>query len=65
MLPPKTPTPKKQMYALRLDPDLAALLKQFKELHGVPESEQIRRALRLWFEHHGMLKPKPKSATRR
>ena len=49
------------MYSLRLDPDLASLLKALKERDGIPESEQIRRALRLWFESKGMLKPKPKS----
>jgi hypothetical protein len=46
------------MYSLRLDPDLAALLKDIKTRDGIPESEQIRRALRLWFEQKGVLKPK-------
>ncbi len=54
------------MYSLRLDPELAGLLKALKERDGIPESEQIRRALRLWFESKGMLKPKakPKGAPR-
>lgn len=65
VLPTKTPTPAKKMYALRLDPELAGLLKALKERDGIPESEQIRRALRLWFEQHGMLKRKPPSKARR
>jgi len=56
-----TTKPKKSMYSLRLDPELAGLLKTLKERDGIPESEQIRRALRMWFESKGMLKPKAKS----
>ena len=51
----------KKMYALRLDQDLAALLKLVKERDGIPESEQIRRALKAWFKQKGVLKPKRKS----
>ena len=46
------------MYSLRLDPELAALLKLVKERDGIPESEQIRRGLMLWFQQKGVLKPK-------
>ena len=49
------------MYSLRLHPELAGLLKALKERDGIPEAEQIRRSLRLWFESKGMLKPKAKS----
>ena len=49
------------MYSLQLDPDLDRLLKALKERDGIPESEQIRRALRLWFESKGMMKPNAKS----
>jgi hypothetical protein len=52
--------PTKQMYSLRLDPDLAQLLKVVKERDGIPESEQIRRALVLWFEQKGVRKQKHK-----
>ena len=52
---------KKIMYSLRLDPEQARLLKLVKERDGVPESEQIRRALAIWFEQKGALKPKRKS----
>jgi hypothetical protein len=55
--------PTKQMYSLRLDSDLADLLKVVKERDGIPESEQIRRALRRWFEQKDVLKLKRKSRT--
>jgi hypothetical protein len=48
------------MYSLRLDPADARLLKQIKARDGIPESEQIRRALSLWFEQKGVAKPKRK-----
>jgi hypothetical protein len=48
------------MYSVRLDPELARLLKVVKERDGVPESEQIRRALVIWFEQKGVSKPKRK-----
>ena len=35
-------------------PDLAAGLKTIKERDGVPESEQIRRGIRLWLESKGI-----------
>ena len=52
--------PKKIMYSLRLDPQHARLLKAIKARDGIPESEQIRRALLTWFEQKGVLKPKRK-----
>ena len=51
----------KVMYSLRLDTHLARLLKVVKARDGIPESEQIRRGLLLWFEQKGALKPRPKS----
>jgi hypothetical protein len=48
------------MYSLRLDPEQARLLKAIKARDGVPESEQIRRALAIWFEQKGVVKPKRK-----
>lgn len=53
--------PKKVMYSLRLEPEQARLLKAIKARDGVPESEQIRRGLALWFEQKGMVKPKRKA----
>ena len=52
--------PNKVMYSLRLDPEHARMLKEVKARDGVPESEQIRRALMLWFEQKGVLKAKRK-----
>ena len=45
------------MYSLRLDPEHSRLLKQIKAREGIPESEQIRRGLLLWFAQKGVLKP--------
>ena len=50
--------PNKVMYSLRLDPAHARLLKQIKARDGIPESEQIRRGLLLWFAQKGVLKKK-------
>jgi hypothetical protein len=50
--------PKKIMYSLRLEPEQARLLKAIKARDGIPESEQIRRALMIWFVQKGMVKPK-------
>ena len=52
--------PNKIMYSLRLEPDQARLLKAIKARDGIPESEQIRRALMMWFKQKGVLKPKRK-----
>jgi hypothetical protein len=51
----------KKLYAVRLDAELLRLLKIVKARDGVPESEQIRRALARWFEEKGVLKSKRKS----
>lgn len=48
------------MISLRLDPEQARLLKAIKARDGIPESEQIRRALATWFEQKGVVKPKKK-----
>lgn len=48
-------TPKK-LYTFAIDPDLADALKRVKERDGVGESEQIRRALRNWFERKGVIR---------
>jgi hypothetical protein len=50
--------PNKIMISLRLDAEQARLLKVVKARDGVPESEQIRRALAIWFEQKGVMKPK-------
>ena len=57
-------TPKK-LYTFAIDPDLAEALKLVKAKEGVPESEQIRRALRTWFKRKGVLKAERKRAVTR
>jgi hypothetical protein len=47
--------------SLRLDATQARLLQEIKERDGIPQSEQIRRALELWFKQKGVLKPKQKA----
>ncbi len=39
-----------------IDADLDAGLKSVKVREGIPESEQIRRALRDWLERKGVLR---------
>ena len=46
----------------RIDPDLAAGLKDVKERDGIPEGEQIRRAVRAWLETKGVIKTDRKRA---
>lgn len=48
-----------------IDLDLSEALKTVKERDGVPEAEQIRRAVREWFEKRGMLKAERKRAATR
>ena len=57
----KRRTPDKVMYSIRMDPALKRLLEQVKARDGIPESEQIRRALGLWFAEKGVT-PKQKRA---
>ena len=57
----KTLPENKVMYSLRLDPEQARLLKVIKARDGIPESEQIRRALVVWFEQKGVMKAKRKA----
>ena len=42
------------MHSFYLDPELAAGLKEIKQQRGVPESEQVRRAIRAWLEAEGV-----------
>jgi hypothetical protein len=50
----------KIMRSLRLDAEQDRLLKDIKARDGIPESEQIRRGLMLWFAQKGAVKPKRK-----
>jgi hypothetical protein len=42
------------MTSLDLAPELKAGLDALKERDGVPQSEQIRRAIRMWLESKGI-----------
>jgi len=55
----------KKLYSFAIDPDLAEALKRVKARDGIGESEQIRRALRLWFEENGEIKTDRKRASTR
>jgi len=49
------------MHAFYLDPQLSVGLKTIKERDGISESEQVRRAVRMWLESKG-LRVKPTTA---
>ena len=55
---------KRTRYTFFIDAPLLAGLRRIKERDGVPESEQIRRAIRAWLEEKGEL-TEEKSAPRR
>lgn len=46
--------PPKQPYLLKIDPELIAALRSIKARDGIPESEQIRRGIRLWLKSRGV-----------
>jgi len=41
---------RRKLYSFWIDPEQATALKAAKERVGVPESEQIRRAIDAWFK---------------
>jgi hypothetical protein len=55
----------KAVYSFMIDADLAASLKRIKARDGMPEGEQIRRALRDWFRRKGLAVKKPPPARTR
>ena len=52
------------LHAFYLDADLADGLNTLKAERGVPKSEQVRRAIRMWLESEGILKPKKRPRTK-
>jgi len=46
---------RRRTYTFRIDPELDTALKAVKDQDGIPESEQIRRALRDWFSARGVM----------
>lgn len=57
-------TPRK-LTTFFIDPDLSEGLKTVKARDGVPEAEQIRRAVREWLTKRGVLKAERKRAATR
>ena len=50
---------RRTMHSFYLDPELSAGLKTVKEQDGVPESEQVRRGVRMWLEFKGLKLKRP------
>lgn len=46
----------KKLYTFPIEEDLAVALKRLKQRDGIPEAEQIRRALRRWLTKKGVLR---------
>jgi hypothetical protein len=44
----------KQPYHVKLDRELIQALRAIKTREGIPESEQIRRGIRLWLQSKGV-----------
>lgn len=44
----------KQPYHVKLDRELILALRGIKTREGIPESEQIRRGIRLWLKSKGV-----------
>jgi hypothetical protein len=54
----------RQMRNFRIDAELAAGLKLLREREGIPESEQIRRGIRMWLESRGVVSGKKAERSR-
>jgi hypothetical protein len=55
----------RQRYNLFIDPEQKAALAAIKARDGIPESEQIRRAIDRWLEERGAVKAERKRAVTR
>lgn len=55
----------KKPYNVKLDLDLLEAIRAIKVSEGIPESEQIRRGIRLWLESKGVMKADRKRAVTR
>ena len=55
----------KKPYSVKLDLDLLEAIRAIKISEGIPESEQIRRGIRLWLESKGVMKADRKRAVTR
>jgi hypothetical protein len=55
---------RRPIYNFAIDPELLAALRTLKVRDGIPESEQIRRGIRLWLKSKGVKVP-PANETER
>lgn len=53
------------MTTFRIDEELLEGLRAYHEQEGVPISEQVRRAIRMWLEAKGVMKAERKRAATR
>ncbi len=54
--------PTKVAYFTKLDPELRDAMRRYKEVVGVPEAQQIERALREWLGERPEAWPLPQAA---
>jgi len=59
-------TRRRKLYSFWIDPDQAVALKRVKARDGIPESEQIRRAIDAWLASKGVavIQAKPRQRRR-
>jgi hypothetical protein len=55
---------RRPLYSFAIDPDLLAALRVLKVRDGIPESEQIRRGIRLWLKSRGVSVEAPRPRAR-
>ena len=57
----------RRVSTFRIDDELIDGLREVWERDGVPPSEQVRRAIRMWLESKGVIKKaeRPRAATRK
>jgi hypothetical protein len=58
-------TPSDRVITFRPDADILQSMAALKERDGIPYSEQIRRALRVWLAAKGVMKAERKQAATR
>jgi hypothetical protein len=60
----KPKTPIKTFVAFRPEPELARAMAKLQERDGITTTELLRRSVRMFLKHKGILKPEPKGKTR-
>ncbi len=56
--------PKKMPFFTKLDPTLRAAMRRYKRNTGVPEAQQVHRALTEWLAERAVAWPPPKKRPR-